>query len=251
MRLTAFLFVSLTFHAVALTYPAVFFEPRARELIPVVLLGSSKGSEENVRGGGDAEGKKSRPAKPRSAVSPQRIEEKATDKKDQAAVSKAPSEIFSNSIDVPGKIATTSIFAAPGDAIGSFSKHQENDSTGDNGSGGEGNSGSGSGSGMGSGDGHVGSKFVQVGYAYSPKPEYPDSARREGKEGRVTLRVLVDEQGRSKSVEVNRSSGSQALDQAAADVIQRWRFSPARSGNTPVESWVKILIDFQLTGAKD
>ena len=152
---------------------------------------------------------------------------------------------------MPGKIATTSIFAAPGDAIGSFSTPWGNGSDGDNGSGGEGNSGSGSGSGIGSGDGHVGSKFVQVGYAYSPKPEYPDSARREGKEGRVILRVLVDEQGRSKSVEVNRSSGSQALDHAAANTMQRWRFSPARSGDTPVESWVKIPIDFRLTDAKD
>ena len=94
-------------------------------------------------------------------------------------------------------------------------------------------------------------RFVQVSYAYSPKPEYPDSARREGKEGRVVLRVLVDEEGKSKSVEVNDSSGSETLDRAAAEVIKRWRFSPARYGNKSVESWVKIPIDFRLTDAKN
>jgi protein TonB len=81
---------------------------------------------------------------------------------------------------------------------------------------------------------------------YSPRPEYPPSARRDGREGRVLLRVLVDEQGKSKTIEVNQSSGSEALDRAAAEAITGWRFSPARRGSTPVESWVKIPVDFQL-----
>jgi protein TonB len=62
---------------------------------------------------------------------------------------------------------------------------------------------------------------------------------------------LVDEEGRSKLVEVNRSSGSAALDQAATKTIKRWRFSPARFGDRPVETWVRIPIDFRLTDAKD
>jgi protein TonB len=57
----------------------------------------------------------------------------------------------------------------------------------------------------------------------------------------------VDERGRSKSTEVNQSSGSEALDQAALQAIKRWRFSPARYGDKPVESWVKVPIDFRLT----
>ena len=60
-----------------------------------------------------------------------------------------------------------------------------------------------------------GSALIQARYRDTPKPVYPESARREGREGRVVLRVLVDDQGRSKSSRINRSSGSEALDRAA------------------------------------
>jgi protein TonB len=129
---------------------------------------------------------------------------------------------------------------------------QENENDGGAGSAGRGSSGTGSGSGVGGeGAGGADAKFVQVSYAYSPKPEYPDKAREAGKEGRVILRVLVDAEGRSKSVELNRSSGSDALDRAATETIKRWRFSPARYGERPIESWVRIPIDFRLTDAND
>ena len=134
---------------------------------------------------------------------------------------------------------------------GSFSEQQGNGSGGEGGTGGKGTSGAGIGSGVGVGNGPGGSRFVQVSYAYNPRPEYPDQARREGREGQVLLQVLVDEQGKSKWVEVNRSSGSEALDRAAAEAIKHWRFSPARYGNKSVESWVRIPIDFRLTDAKN
>jgi protein TonB len=62
----------------------------------------------------------------------------------------------------------------------------------------------------------------------------------------VLLRVLVDEQGRTKQVEINSSSGNEALDRSAAEAVKRWRFSPARYGNAPTASWVKIPVDFRL-----
>jgi len=88
-------------------------------------------------------------------------------------------------------------------------------------------------------------------YSDTPKPAYPESARREGREGRVLLRVLIDDQGETKAVEVSRSSGSDALDQAATSAIKRWRFHPARSGDQPIESWVSVPIEFRLTDAKN
>jgi protein TonB len=91
---------------------------------------------------------------------------------------------------------------------------------------------------------------TQARYRDTPRPEYPESARRAGREGRVLLRVLVDEQGRSKHVEINSSSGSDALDRAAAEAIRRWRFHPAQQGDQPVESWLRIPIEFYLADAK-
>jgi protein TonB len=84
----------------------------------------------------------------------------------------------------------------------------------------------------------------------TPQPQAPDSARREGKEGRVLLRVLVDEDGRTKAIEVNQSSGHDMLDRAATEAIKKWRFVPARAGGKPIETWVKVPIEFQLSNAK-
>ena len=95
-----------------------------------------------------------------------------------------------------------------------------------------------------------GTASTQARYRDTPRPDYPESARREGREGRVLLRVLVDDQGRSKQVEINSSSGSEALDRAAAEAIKRWRFHPARYGDKPVESWLRIPIEFRLADAK-
>lgn len=111
---------------------------------------------------------------------------------------------------------------------------------------GAGGNGPGSGSqGAGSGGG-----LIQARYSETPKPIYPESARREGREGKVLLRVLVDDQGRSKTVEINTSSGSEALDRAAAEAIKRWRFHPARYGDKAVESWLRIPIEFRLADAQ-
>ena len=95
-----------------------------------------------------------------------------------------------------------------------------------------------------------GTVLSQARYRDTPRPAYPESARREGREGRVLLRVLVDNQGRSKQVEINSSSGSDALDRAAAEAIRRWRFHPAFHGDQPVESWLRIPIEFRLADAQ-
>jgi protein TonB len=108
--------------------------------------------------------------------------------------------------------------------------------------------GSGRGNGKGSSEGSA--VWIQARYSETSKPVYPESARREGREGRVLLRVLVDDQGRSKFVEINSSSGNEALDRAAAEAIKRWRFHPARYGDKPVESWLRIPIEFHLADAK-
>jgi periplasmic protein TonB len=64
------------------------------------------------------------------------------------------------------------------------------------------------------------------------------------------LRVLVDDQGRTKTVEINSSSGNDALDRAAAEAVKRWHFQPARYDDRAVESWLRIPIEFRLADAK-
>ena len=85
-------------------------------------------------------------------------------------------------------------------------------------------------------------------YLRNPPPRYPVSARRNGEQGTVTLRVLVTREGVPATVTVHTTSGSSALDQAAAEAVKGWRFTPARQGSDAVEAWVLVPIVFRLDG---
>jgi len=250
MRLSSFFLISIALHATGLVYPVVFLRPQREALVPVVLFASEDGSEKEPKGDGHSEGEKGRSQEPKHRAPLQQAERRGSEENRQSGETQLPIKISSSPLDAPSEIEAASAIAVA-ETGGSFSEQQGNGSGGEGGSGGKGTSGAGIGSGVGVGNGPGGSRFVQVSYAYNPRPEYPDQARREGREGQVLLQVLVDEQGKSKWVEVNRSSGTEALDRAAAEAIKHWRFSPARYGNKSVESWVKIPIDFRLTDAKN
>lgn len=112
------------------------------------------------------------------------------------------------------------------------------------GSGGSGNSGS-IGSGEDAGGASRGPGF-SLGSAGNPMPPYPPSARRRGIEGTVVLRVSVSAEGRALSVEIVRSSGSDALDEAARDTIARWHFRPAMRAGEAVAATTSVPVQFSL-----
>ena len=73
-------------------------------------------------------------------------------------------------------------------------------------------------------------KLVQV--RGNPKPTYPRSARISKAEGTVVLKYLVTDSGFVEDIRVQKSSGSQELDNEAIDKIERWRFEPGQAGET-------------------
>ena len=81
---------------------------------------------------------------------------------------------------------------------------------------------------------------------YQVQPRYPTSARRQGAQGTTVLRVFVAVDGRVTEVSVERTAGHAELDEAAAEAVRRWRFEPARSGDTPVAMWVLLPVEFRL-----
>jgi protein TonB len=83
-------------------------------------------------------------------------------------------------------------------------------------------------------------------YLKNPVPPYPPRSRRLGEEGQVVLRVSVNPQGTTDSVEIRTSSGSQRLDEAALSTVRNWKFIPAKRGDTPLQSWVLVPITFKL-----
>jgi protein TonB len=86
-----------------------------------------------------------------------------------------------------------------------------------------------------------------AGYLSNPPPEYPAFAQRQGWEGKVILHVHVQANGKASSVDVKQGSGRKALDDAALEVVKTWTFAPAKRGNTPIDGWATVPIEFKLS----
>lgn len=83
-------------------------------------------------------------------------------------------------------------------------------------------------------------------YLQNPRPGYPPASRRLGEEGKVLLRVRVTPEGQPAAVDLEKSSNFERLDDAARQVVARWRFVPARRGDEAVEATVIVPIVFRL-----
>ncbi|BDG03701.1 energy transducer TonB [Anaeromyxobacter oryzae] len=79
-----------------------------------------------------------------------------------------------------------------------------------------------------------------------PDDEYPAEARRAGVEGRVVLRLLVDEHGAVADAVVVEDPGHGFGAAAVASVRRHCRFQPARRGDTPVASWIRYSFRYEL-----
>lgn len=93
----------------------------------------------------------------------------------------------------------------------------------------------------------TGEAEARIDYDFAPLPPYPRAELIRGTEGSVLLRVRVDAEGRVQQVDIERSSGSRALDRAAQQQVARsWRFKPALRDGRPVAGWVRVPIEFSL-----
>ena len=85
---------------------------------------------------------------------------------------------------------------------------------------------------------------------YIPQPPYPEVARLAGIEGQVVVEALVDVDGKIIEARILKSSGNQALDEAAVRAARDARFTPAKQRDMFVRVWVSIPFRFTLTGNK-
>ncbi|MFN0064127.1 MAG: TonB family protein [Myxococcaceae bacterium] len=77
------------------------------------------------------------------------------------------------------------------------------------------------------------------------KPPYPEEARRAGVEGRVTLRITVDDNGTVTSANVLSGIGY-GLDEAARTGILKSRFKPAIKAGRPIATVLTYVYRFEL-----
>ena len=93
----------------------------------------------------------------------------------------------------------------------------------------------------------LGSELAVVCPQHTP-PAYPAYSRRIGEQGRVVLRVELDEEGRVSEVRVQTGSGYPRLDDAALAALRNWRCSPAERDGRAVRSVALQPFNFVLEG---
>ena len=75
-------------------------------------------------------------------------------------------------------------------------------------------------------------------------PTYPPMARKARVEGTVILEATINTQGRVTDVKVLR--GNPLLDDAAADAVKEWKYSPTLLNGTPVAVVMTVTVNFHL-----
>lgn len=85
-----------------------------------------------------------------------------------------------------------------------------------------------------------------VEYIRMPQPKYPRLSRRLGEEGKVVLRVLINERGMAERIDIHQSSGSSRLDRAGREAVQEARFKPYTENGRAMAVFAIIPIEFNL-----
>jgi TonB family protein len=112
-------------------------------------------------------------------------------------------------------------------------------------------SGNGAGFGPGSGGGYGGGVYRVGGGVTSPQilhqvdPEYSEEARKAKYNGTVLLKIVVDETGRVRDVQVVRGVGL-GLDEKAIEAVNKWKFKPGMRNGVPVAVSATIEVNFRL-----
>jgi TonB family protein len=86
--------------------------------------------------------------------------------------------------------------------------------------------------------------YVKVKPLNRPSVNYPDAARRLGRQGEVSLGIVVNEQGQVIVVQLFKHLGH-GIDEAAVEAAQKIQYSPALKAGKPVSSWSRLEINFQ------
>jgi len=81
---------------------------------------------------------------------------------------------------------------------------------------------------------------------YVPPPRYPHEALTRGIEGEVVVKLLINERGVVKDVQVVQVTGDESFRDAVLDVARTWQFRPARDDGHPVAVWGIKRIRFVL-----
>lgn len=89
--------------------------------------------------------------------------------------------------------------------------------------------------------------YVEAQRSDNEPPLYPKHEKRLSREGKVTVRVSIDENGSVTGVSVIEESRYQGFNRAAVQAARKWKFTPATRGGVAVDSETDIEIVFRMT----
>jgi len=87
--------------------------------------------------------------------------------------------------------------------------------------------------------------FEAPSFIHREMPAYPPLAQRLGKEGKVVLALLIDEQGSLRGVEVIQRA-DYGFTEAALEAVKKSTFTPARKNGQAVTSRALLVVRFRL-----
>jgi periplasmic protein TonB len=77
-------------------------------------------------------------------------------------------------------------------------------------------------------------------------PTYPSALLSKGIGGRVLVTCTVDADGRVTGTSIKQSSGHPALDKAAANAVNKWKFKPATKSGRKVKATCVVPFNFEV-----
>lgn len=78
------------------------------------------------------------------------------------------------------------------------------------------------------------------------KPDYPEIARKAGVEGKVIMKIIVDELGNVIQAEIMIEEPPGIFGKAAIDAVMQYKFKPARQRDKAIKVWMGHTIIFTL-----
>lgn len=82
------------------------------------------------------------------------------------------------------------------------------------------------------------------------QPDYPASELHRGRDGTVSVRVLIGIDGRVKAVEEVTATSPAFFEATRRQALNKWRFKPATRGGTAQETWKVMNVRFTITDQK-
>lgn len=82
--------------------------------------------------------------------------------------------------------------------------------------------------------------------AGNPQPVYPEHERNRGREGDVTVKLLINERGHVQAVQLLDHNGSEKFVESVMQVIRQFRFTPGKHQGRVIKVWGIKTIRFEM-----